>query len=68
MALRKIVFQKEFKEDPSKQIQWNAFIKKNKLNADTNFVSVIEKLQDFIEPIFVMKENKKWNPVKWSWE
>ncbi len=41
---------KEFADDPGKQIQWNAFLRKNKLD-EIKLESVIDLLRDFFEPI-----------------
>ncbi|MEE9449556.1 MAG: nucleotidyl transferase AbiEii/AbiGii toxin family protein [Ignavibacteriaceae bacterium] len=65
---RKIIYEEEFKNDKTKQVQWNSFITKNKLDADNEFKQVVEKLENFIEPIFVNEKEKKWNPSKWRWE
>jgi predicted nucleotidyltransferase component of viral defense system len=42
---------KEFFENSAKQMQWNAFINKNSLEA-VAFSSVVEKIRVFIEPVF----------------
>jgi hypothetical protein len=67
------IFSKAFKTDKNKQIQWKAFIKKNRLNEIEDFTILIEKIQQFIEPIYnqielVTRENTKWNLDTWSWE
>ena len=64
----KVIYDEEFKQDKAKQIQWNSFITKNKLDADNEFKQVVEKLENFIEPLFVNDNKKKWNPSKWQWE
>lgn len=65
---RKIIYEEEFKNDKTKQVQWNSFITKNKLDADNEFKQVVEKLENFIEPLFINDEETKWNPEKWKWE
>ena len=66
--LRNLVFADNFKKDLQKQIQWQAFLKKKKLEADDNFEIVVTKLENFIEPLFDSSENKRWDSTKWSWE
>ncbi len=65
---RKIIYEEEFKNDKTKQVQWDSFITKNKLDADDEFIKVVEKLEIFIEPLFKSKEDKIWSPEKWQWE
>jgi predicted nucleotidyltransferase component of viral defense system len=68
LSKRKIIYEEEFKNDKTKQVQWNLFITKNKLDADYEFIKIVEKLKIFIEPLFKSKEGKIWNPAKWLWE
>jgi len=68
LSERKVIYEEEFKHDKTKQVQWNSFIIKNKLNADNEFKKVVEKLKNFIEPLFINGKEKKWNPEKWEWE
>lgn len=68
LSSRALVCKDNFKADKQKQTQWTAFFKKNKLEAEKNFESVVEKIKNFLEPIFELKQNKKWNPLNWRWE
>lgn len=68
LSSKELVFKQSFKKNSQKQVQWKTFLKKNELKADVNFVSVVNKLEKFIDPIFELKENKKWNPSVWKWE
>lgn len=66
------VFSKSFKTNQDKHIQWNAFVKKNKLNVDESFAVKVKKIQQLLEPIYQQisgntVENKSWDPVTWSW-
>ncbi len=65
---REFIYRNSFKEDNQKQEQWTAFINKNKLQVESKFEIVINKIQSFIEPIFTLKGNKEWNIDKWKWE
>ncbi|UCH92512.1 MAG: nucleotidyl transferase AbiEii/AbiGii toxin family protein [Candidatus Aminicenantes bacterium] len=64
---RRTVFSDEFKNDPSKQIQWTAFLKKNNLTAEFDFKVVIENIEKFLEPLFSGNptEDNIWNKYKW---
>lgn len=68
---RQVVFDQKFKNDPARQVQWNAFLNRNNLEAEKSFKKVIELLEDFLEPVCqqIEKQNihKKWNVNSWSW-
>lgn len=68
LADRNNIFKKEFSADMQKQIQWSAFLYKNKLAADKEFESTVFKIERYLEPLFELKEPKTWNPEKWIWE
>lgn len=65
---RKLIYENYFKKDKQKEIQWSAFLNKNKLNSESSFEIVIDKIKNFIEPIFNINKNKIWNPETWNWE
>jgi Nucleotidyl transferase AbiEii toxin, Type IV TA system len=52
----------EFATDKGKLTQWNAFLRKNKLDSSLEFEQVIESLRIFFEPIIEYKT--KTNPEK----
>jgi len=68
---RQVVFDQKFKNDPARQVQWNAFLNRNNLEAEKSFKKVIELLEDFLEPVCQQTEkqiiHKKWNVNSWSW-
>lgn len=64
---RKSIYDDKFKTDEQLQKFWTAFLDRNKLNAENNFVNVVKRLDSFIEPIFSEK-NLIWNPNKFIWE
>jgi len=57
LSNRKFIYEEKFKNDKIKQVQWNSFITKNKLDADDEFNKVVEKLKKFIEPLFKNMES-----------
>ena len=66
------VFSEPFKTNSDKYLQWNAFIRKNKLHDTNDFNTIVDKIQQFIEPIYQQiacdsDNNKNWNPTTWSW-
>jgi len=68
LSNRSAVFSSDFKKDKAKQLMWLAFLNQRKLKSESEFEKVIEQLEQFIEPIYELKENKIWNPETWSWE
>jgi hypothetical protein len=66
------IFSNTFKTNSDKSLQWNAFIRKNKLIESDDFKTTVDKIQQFIEPIYLQivcntENNKTWNPTIWSW-
>lgn len=67
---RKTVFQSSFKDNKEKQVQWSAFLKRNRLKFNGSFRSAVEQIESFIEPLFAYEEIKKdlsWRPDQWKW-
>lgn len=64
---RKTIFSEEYKTDNKKESQWKAFLNKNKILSDNNFVDIVNNIEKFIEPIFSNKK-LKWNPQNFIWE
>lgn len=66
---RKIIYQYEFKNDDEKQKQWKGFLKRIKSEMEDNFITIINKLEKFIEPVFEnVEDDLSWNKDKWKWE
>lgn len=68
---RTVVFSEEFKNDKMKQVQWAAFLRKNKLPSEQSFAVVVEKIQQFLEPLLdgSLKNDTiySWDKEKWIW-
>lgn len=60
-----IAFTEEFSQDPLKQTQWNAFIKKNSLVA-INLTQIVQGITVFINPIFIAIRGSKDYSLKWQ--
>lgn len=65
---RKSIYSDKFKSDKIKQQQWSAFLTKNKLDTEKDFIIIIEMLEKFIEPLFTSNVAQSWNSKKWKWE
>ena len=64
---RAIIFEDKFKQDQNKQIQWTAFLRRNKLNSENNFAEIVERIKQFIEPVFSQDKAQNWNFEEWKW-
>lgn len=67
------LFSAGFKADRSKQVQWQAFITKNKLSTSDSFSLTVEKIEQLLEPICEnltadKNMNKMWDAKTWSWK
>jgi len=67
------LFSKPFKTNKDKQVQWQAFIKKNSLVVIDDFTATLDKIKILLEPLYQRivsdeMEYKNWNPARWRWE
>ena len=61
-----VALTKEFADDPDKLAQWNAFLRKNRLEA-ASLTEVIQRLNDFLQPVLfssVGVSGKRWKPTE----
>jgi hypothetical protein len=47
---------KDFSESPQRQIQWNAFLRKNGLDQSTQLPEIISRIVDFLMPLILDEE------------
>jgi len=65
---RAIIFGSNYKIDSGKQVQWTSFLKRNKLTATSSFITMIEQLEQFLEPVCSSNDDQAfWHPEKWEW-
>lgn len=64
---RNKVFNEKFRMDEQLQKFWTAFLTRTKLTAETNFTIVVERIEEFIEPIFNEKIKNNWDNNSWKW-
>lgn len=60
-----LAFSKEFSQDPLKQTQWNAFMKRNSLDS-IDLAQAVERIAIYIYPIFEAIKNSNDYPFKWQ--
>jgi len=72
-ALReyKIVFSADYKLDESKNVQWKAFLNRNKIDCHLSFPEIVGKLEKFLLPICISENEEKfpaiWDPTYNHW-
>lgn len=68
---RKAIFAEEFKTHTEKQKLWIAFLKRDRLTSFEKFVEVVDRIELFIEPIFIegitKVSDKIWENKSWKW-
>ena len=60
---------KDFSESPQRQIQWNAFMRKNGLDQSTQLPEIVSRIADFLMPLILDEEIRgmQWTPEEgWS--
>jgi len=62
---RTVIFSKEFKSDKMKQVQWEAFLRKNRLPSEQSFAEVVEQIQQFLEPLL---DGSIEDDISYSWD
>ena len=67
------LFSKPFKTNKDKQVQWEAFIKKNSLVVTDDFSETLDRIQILLEPLYQriasgQIESQIWNASRWRWE
>lgn len=64
-----IIFKDDFKYSKEKQVQWEAFLKRNRIEFNMRFSESVERIAPFVKPLYdgTIKGNKIWNKEKWAW-
>lgn len=68
------VFREEFHNDPIKQQQWSAFLRKTRITAaEKEFSEVMGRITDFLNPVLISivdktSMEKSWNAGKGFWQ
>jgi hypothetical protein len=64
---RKYIFKDSFMNDNEKQIMWSAFLNRNQINIEFAFSEILNKIQNFIEPIISYEGSSYWESSLWEW-
>lgn len=61
------LFAPTFTDDPARQTQWSAFLKRARQATPDSFSSGMEEIRAFIEPILNGTATGSWNPATRAW-
>ncbi len=61
------LFSPAFADDPRRQAQWNAFLKRIRQTVPGSFPKVMKDISDLIEPILNGDAKGSWNPTEGVW-
>jgi predicted nucleotidyltransferase component of viral defense system len=67
------IFSDSFMHNESKQVQWQAFLRKNQLGDNVKFSEIMLELKKLLEPAYLAIAqgdvfDKKWSPESWIWQ
>ena len=67
---RNVLFSTAFCANRDKEIQWNAFLRRSRLQLSPSFPEIMTNLMAFLEPACssATMNDAIWNPVDWSWK
>jgi predicted nucleotidyltransferase component of viral defense system len=65
-----LIFEKDFKESKEKQSQWEAFLRRNRIDLKISFSEGVERMEPFVKPLYAesVGKNKSWNKENRVWE
>jgi crotonobetainyl-CoA:carnitine CoA-transferase CaiB-like acyl-CoA transferase len=66
---RRLVFTPEFATNRDKAAQWNAFLRRSRLESSHTIAEAMARLEAFMEPVCAATEgdNATWSPKEWRW-
>lgn len=66
---RRLVFSPEFAANKDKAAQWNAFLRRNRLELSHTITETMARLEAFMEPVCAAAKGASatWSPKEWRW-
>lgn len=66
---RHLLFTKDFSANRDKETQWNAFLRRSRLQSSSTLAEAVNRLELFVEPacLAAAQNNVTWNPLEWRW-
>lgn len=67
---RRLVFSPEFAANRDKAAQWNAFLRRSRLESSLAIAEAMARLEEFMEPVCAATESVSaiWSPKEWRWK
>jgi len=66
---RQVIFSPQFTANADKNSQWNAFLRRSRLESDLPLTEAMARLEAFIAPVCAEQlDIATWNPAAWRWE
>lgn len=66
ISLQPVPFQEQFTKDPLKEIQWNAFLRKTRIeNTPQSFKDIIKTIETFLGPLIIALSGRKSFNMQW---
>ncbi|MBE0499988.1 MAG: nucleotidyl transferase AbiEii/AbiGii toxin family protein [Desulfuromonadales bacterium] len=64
-----VIFSPQFTANADKTSQWNAFLRRSRLESDLPLTEAMARLEAFIAPVCAEQlDIATWNPAAWRWE
>jgi predicted nucleotidyltransferase component of viral defense system len=66
---RHVLFSSDFSASRDKETQWNAFLRRSRLQLSPTLPEAMARFKAFLEPVCssVVMNNATWNPSDWNW-
>jgi predicted nucleotidyltransferase component of viral defense system len=66
---RRLVFSTEFAANKDKAAQWNAFLRRSRLESSLTIAEAMARLEAFVDPVCsaAAQSNATWSPSEWRW-
>jgi predicted nucleotidyltransferase component of viral defense system len=66
---RRLVFSPEFAANRDKSTQWNAFLRRSRLESSLTIAEAMARLEAFMEPVCAAADggSATWSPKEWRW-
>ena len=66
-------FSDKFKRDANKEMQWKAFLNKNRLESHLSFYDLMGEIESFLLPVSEVcaqerRLEKQWSASDWQWK
>ncbi len=66
---RHVLFSEDFLGNTDKETQWNAFLRRSRIQLSQSLPDAMTRIKAFLEPVCssAVQNNASWNPSDWNW-